>query len=92
MFVTLVDAMYKSRTRLAIVADVPTREFFVGFDATVETRDDNDEVAVQGLSSLPNAGYLLKEEAIGNHRGDEESWLSGEGGSSSSLSTTMIRT
>ena len=91
-FVTLVDAMYESRTRLVIAADVPIGELFVGFDATLETRDGDEEVAVQGLSSLPKAGYILKEKAIGNQRGDEESWLSGEGGSSSSSSTTMIRT
>ncbi|KAL3823872.1 hypothetical protein ACHAXA_005454 [Cyclostephanos tholiformis] len=80
-FVVLVDAAYEARTRLIIDAAVPRNELFVGFDAEVTTNDGDEEIAV---------------EVDGKHvvgvRGNEQSMVVGEGGSSSSSSTTFLRT
>lgn len=76
-FVTLIDALYEIKTRLVMACDVPLDELFVDFDVAVETNDGDEEIAVQ-------------EPAIQDH--DEESFVKGEGGSSSSAATTMIRT
>jgi len=72
-FVTLIDALYEARTKLIIAAEVPRDDLFVGFDASVETHDGDEEIAIEGVL-------------------DKESFVIGEGGSSSSSSTTLIRT
>jgi len=73
-FVTLIDALYEARTKLVISADVSRENLFVGFDATVETHDGDEEIAI-----------INDDKQIGS-----ESFINGEGGSSSSFSTTMI--
>ena len=78
-FVTLIDALYETKTRLVMACDVPLNQLFVDFDVTVETNDGDEEIAVQ-------------EPAIQDQMGDEEMFVKGEGGSSSSSATTMIRT
>ena len=78
-FVTLIDALYETRTRLIMTCDVPLEHLFVDFDVTVESNDGDEEIAVQ-------------EPAIQDQTGDEEMFVKGEGGSSSSAATTMIRT
>ncbi len=92
-FVTLIDACYESRTRLVLAAQVPLDELFVDFDADEEigVSMDGDE-DVSSTSVQQQASGVVKEVAIQDQQGDEESWVSGEGGSSSSSSTTMIRT
>ncbi|KAL3757566.1 hypothetical protein ACHAWU_005096 [Discostella pseudostelligera] len=45
-FVTLIDALYEARTKLVISADVSRENLFVGFDATVETHDGDEEIAI----------------------------------------------
>jgi peroxisome-assembly ATPase len=78
-FVTLVDAVYESKTRLVLASnEVPLKELFVGFDATVESSDGDEETAVAGLPPPTHA--------------EDEIFVKGEGGSSSSAATTMIRT
>jgi protein AFG1 len=82
-FVTLVDALYESKTRLVLASQVPLNELLVDFDATVETNDGDEEIAVEGIEN--------------NHRTSHQNWeeemfVIGEGGSSSSAATTMIRT
>lgn len=72
-FVTLIDALYEAKTKLILAAEVPRDELFVGFDATVETNDGDEEIAIDDTPS-------------------KESFVIGEGGSSSSSSTTLIRT
>lgn len=94
-FVTLIDAMYESKTRLVISAHVSLEHLFVEFDTKVESNDGDEEMAVGDLTGIGISGDsvgVVKENAIQNQRGDEESWVNGEGGSSSSSSTTMIRT
>ncbi|KAL7439125.1 hypothetical protein ACHAXM_006812 [Skeletonema potamos] len=76
-FVIFVDALYEARTKLIISADVPRHALFLGFDATVDTNDGDEEIAVA---------------AIAGGGGGEDTFVIGEGGSSSSSSTTMIRT
>jgi len=78
-FVTLIDALYETKTRLVMACDVPLEDLFVDFEATVETHDGDEEIAIQ-------------EPPIQGQTGDEESFVKGEGGSSSSAATTMIRT
>lgn len=92
-FVTLIDAMYELRIRLVIGAEVPIEDLLVGFDATLETKDGDEEFGTGTTDGHHHGhGILSKEEAIQNQRGDEEMFVIGEGGSSSSSSTTMIRT
>uniref|UniRef100_A0A7S4IGS0 AAA+ ATPase domain-containing protein n=1 Tax=Odontella aurita TaxID=265563 RepID=A0A7S4IGS0_9STRA len=91
-FVTFIDALYEARTRLVVSAEVPLEELFVDFDATVETNDGDEEMAVAKIEGKEQRTRSSKESAIQNQRGDEETWVSGEGGSSSSASTTMVRT
>jgi len=76
-FVTLIDALYEAKTKLILATEVPMDELFVGFDATVKTNDGDEEIAVED-----NANAILGKESI----------VIGEGGSSSSHSTTMINT
>lgn len=73
-FVILIDALYEAKTKLIIAAEVPRDCLFLGFDATVETHDGDEEIAIE-------------DNTLG-----EESFVIGEGGSSSSSSTTLIRT
>lgn len=68
-FVTLIDALYESKTRLVIAARVPLEDLFVDFETELETKDGDEEIGA-----------------------NEESWVNGQGGSSSSNATTMIRT
>jgi protein AFG1 len=75
-FVTLIDALYEAKTKLILASEVPMGELFVGFDATVETSDGDEEIAIEDNNS-----------ALG-----KESVVIGEGGSSSSSSTTLIHT
>ena len=110
-FVTMIDAMYEANCRLVIASTVPLDSLFVSFEATVETKDGDEEIAVMEQTSNIDVGNdeqeqkhtstaikkntgipTIKENAIANQQGDEESWVSGEGGSSSSGATTMIRT
>lgn len=81
-FVTLIDAMYETRTRLVMSSAVPFDQLFVDFDATVQSNDGDEETAIQGLP----------EPVINSPGSDRESFVKGEGGSSSSAATTMIRT
>ena len=71
-FVVFIDALYEAKTKVVIAADVPRDDLFLGFDATVETNDGDEEIAVVDASG--------------------DTFVIGEGGSSSSSSTTMIRT
>ena len=75
-FITMVDALYEAKTKLIIAADVPREELFVGFDATIESSDGDEETAIIEEGTLSN----------------KESFVVGEGGSSSSFATTMLRT
>lgn len=78
-FVTLIDAIYESKTRLILASQqVPLHDLFVGFDATVESNDGDEEIAV---ADIP--------EKVHDER--EQMFVKGEGGSSSSAATTMIR-
>jgi len=45
-FVTLVDALYEAKTKAIIAAEVPRDDLFVGFDASVETHDGDEEIAI----------------------------------------------
>jgi len=78
-FVIFVDALYEARTKLIISADVPRHALFLGFDATVDTNDGDEEIAVAAIAG-------------GGGGGGGDTFVIGEGGSSSSSSTTMIRT
>jgi len=92
-FVTLVDSFYEGKCRLVISSRVPMDELFVDFDADEEigvSMDGDEDVSSTSLQQ--QASGVVKEVAIQDQQGDEESWVSGEGGSSSSSSTTMIRT
>ena len=46
----LVDAFYEARTKLILAADAPRDDIFLGFDATVETNDGDEEIAVADAS------------------------------------------
>ena len=76
-FVTLTDALYEAKTKLIIAAEVPLDELFVGFDATVETADGDEEIAID-------------DNVLSDRNSSKESVIIGEGGSSSSSSTTLI--
>lgn len=78
-FVTLIDAIYESKTRLILASQqVPLHDLFVGFDATVESNDGDEEIAVADITEKV-------------HDEQEQMFVKGEGGSSSSAATTMIR-
>jgi protein AFG1 len=80
-FVTLIDAVYESKTRLVLASNqVPLNELFVDFDATVESSDGDEEIAVDDGSIV-----------FAPIQKTQEIFVKGEGGSSSSASTTMIR-
>jgi protein AFG1 len=49
-FVIFIDALYEARTKLIIAANVPMDELFLGFDATVETNDGDEEIAIPDAS------------------------------------------
>jgi protein AFG1 len=98
-FITLIDTFYEAKCRLVISSRVPMDQLFVTFDAQVDSKDGDEEIALQehihatgkNTNSII-AGRYVAEHAIQNQQGDEETWVSGEGGSSSSSSTTMIKT
>lgn len=77
-FVTLIDALYETKTRLVMACEMPLEHLFVDFDVEAETRDGDEEIAV--------------EEEPGETDNHEDMFVKGEGGSSSSASITMIRT
>lgn len=85
-FVTLIDAVYESRTRLVIASAVPLEDLLVDFDATVETNDGDEEIAVEGIKPSD------RERAEKDLSGSQTTFVKGEGGSSSSAATTMVRT
>ena len=76
-FVILIDALYEAKTKLIIAAEVPLDELFIGFDATVETADGDEEIAID-------------DNVLSDRNSSKESVIIGEGGSSSSSSTTLI--
>ena len=79
-FVTLIDALYEARTKLVISSNVGSiHDLFIGFDATVETHDGDEEIAIDDNNH-------------GTNMDNKESSIIGEGGSSSSHSTTLIHT
>ena len=81
-FVTLIDALYEARTKLVISSNVVNiHDLFIGFDATVETHDGDEEIAIDDNNT-----------STSNTINNEESSIIGEGGSSSSHSTTIIHT
>jgi len=49
-FVVFIDALYEAKTKLVIAADVPRDDLFLGFDATVETNDGDEEIAIADAS------------------------------------------
>ena len=65
-FVTMIDALYETKTRLIMAMEVSLADLFLHFDAQVESNDGDEEIAIQ------------------------ESFVTGEGGSSSSHATTML--
>ena len=78
-FVTLIDAVYESKTRLVLASNhVPLDELLVGFDATVESNDGDEEIAVDGMGVLPD--QITTTSSPDQH----EIFVKGEGGSSSS--------
>ena len=80
-FVTLIDALYEARAKLVISSIVDSiHDLFIGFDATVETHDGDEEIAIND-NNTNNTNLSNKESSI-----------IGEGGSSSSHSTTLIHT
>jgi predicted ATPase len=110
-FVTLIDTFYEAKCRLVIASHVEMDNLFVPFETELESKDGDEEIALEeesveekseqeesgeelgAKSSMHSSGSrVVQETAIQNQRGDEESWVSGEGGSSSSSSTTMIKT
>ena len=82
-FVTLIDAVYESRTRLVLACEEPLKDLLVHFEATVESHDGDEEIAVESVQN-----------SSGNNQQEETTalFVKGQGGSSSSSSTTMIRT
>ena len=84
-FVTFIDAVYESKTRLVLAAQVPLHELLVHFEATVETQDGDEEIALEGVvqkRDRTDSDYNVE---------DDETFIKGEGGSSSNFSTTMYR-
>ena len=45
-FVVLIDALYEAKTKLILASEVSRGDLFVGFDATVETNDGDEEIAI----------------------------------------------
>jgi len=86
-FVTLIDALYEARTTLIVAAEVPMEDLFVGFDASVESHDGDEEIAMENESTAATTATTAKI----SQRDDKQSMVLGEGGSSSSSSTTYIR-
>jgi protein AFG1 len=82
-FVTLIDALYESKTRLVLASQVPLDDLLLNFNAVVETHDGDEEIAVEGTE---------KKDLTHDQNLEEEMFVKGEGGSSSSAATTMIRT
>lgn len=93
-FVTLIDALYESRTRLILVAQVPLDQLLIHFEATVETQDGDEEIAEPLLRlnhpDLDSSDTHQSAATIGDR--DEIMFVEGKGGSSSSSATTMIKT
>ena len=57
-FVTLIDALYEARTKLIISANVPRENLFVGFDATIDTNDGDEEIAIED-TTLGNQEIII---------------------------------
>jgi len=91
-FVTLIDTLYESRTRLVIAAAVPMDELFIEFEADVTTNDGDEETALPDGFNTTKTSKELKHNENNENGGPKEMWVSGKGGSSSSMSTTMIKT
>ena len=86
-FVTLIDALYECQTKLIASLDeeVPKIEdLFVDFDVNVESNDGDEEIAVEGKIDDNKVTTASTEFS--------DMYVKGEGGSSSSSSTTMLRT
>jgi len=72
--------LYEARTKLVISSNVSIQDLFIGFDATVETHDGDEEIAIDDNNTNDTS------------TNSKESSIIGEGGSSSSHSTTLIHT
>lgn len=81
-FVTLIDAVYESKTRLVLASAVPLNELLLHFEATLESTDGDEEIAGEEIQNSSN-----KTNGAGG-----DIFVKGEGGSSSSSATTMIQT
>jgi protein AFG1 len=82
-FVTLIDAVYESQTRLVLATEVPLDELLLHFEATVETHDGDEEIIA--MDDKNKVGDRNDDNAHNIH-------VKGEGGSSSSSSTTFFQT
>jgi peroxisome-assembly ATPase len=81
-FVTLVDAVYESKTRLVLASEVPVEDLLVHFEATAVSNDGDEETSVAGIVHDENVPETIEEEHM---------FVKREGGSSSSAATTMVR-
>ena len=78
-FVTLIDALYESKTRLVLASQhVPLEDLLVAFQATVDSHDGDEEMAGEAIQETRDDGNNVV--------------VKGEGGSSSSAATTFVRT
>ena len=74
----------QAETKLVISSNVGSiHDLFIGFDATVETHDGDEEIAIDDNNNNNNTNNAIN---------NKESSIIGEGGSSSSHSTTLIHT
>jgi len=91
-FVTLIDAVYESKTRLVLAANVPLKDLLVDFEATVATHDGDEEIAGEAIQSKPVNKKNKTEGGDPAENIEEGIFVKGEGGSSSSAATTMVQT
>jgi predicted ATPase len=113
-FVTLIDALYETKTKLVASLDVPLEQLLLVVDRSDDDDDDenndNDDTVMLKAESTNNGKDQKMEIRVtkddddddddddnnhdinSNDHGADTLFVKGEGGSSSSASTTMIRT
>jgi len=60
-FVILIDALYEFKTSIIIAAEVPRDDLFVGFEATVETHDGDEDIAIESNNPNNKESFLIGE-------------------------------
>jgi protein AFG1 len=66
-FVTLIDALYETKTRLIMAMEVPLEQLFVEFDVSVTTNDGDEEIAIADATTAVESVVTAEGGASSSH-------------------------